>query len=192
MIAWLEQVDRELVLAINGGHSEYFDNLMLLFSEKLTWIPLYVVCLIALWKAFGLRNGLISLLFIGLTIALADMGSVKLFKEVFLRYRPCHNLEIGPMIHLVDGHCGGKYGFVSSHAANHFAIAVFLSGTIGRRWKWTRYALILWALVIAYSRIHLGVHYPLDVVAGGLYGSFIALSTTWLWDRLVLRRNLTP
>ena len=175
MIERIEGLDRELLLAINGDNPVWLDDAMLIISEKLTWIPLYVLALFYLWKVLGTRNWLWSLLFIGGMMALSDAGSVKLFKEFFQRYRPCHNLEIKQFIQLADGHCGGKYGFISSHAANHFAIAVFLATTIGRRWKWTRYALILWALLICYSRVYLGVHYPSDVMVGAMYGGAVAL-----------------
>ena len=192
MIERLEWLDRELLLAINGVHSVWLDDWMSIISEKYTWIPLYVICLFYLWKVLGTRSFSLSLLFIAGMVAVADWGSVHFFKEVFKRFRPCQHEELKGLIHLVEGRCGGLYGFVSSHAANHFVIATFLVGTIGRRWKWTRYALFFWASLIALSRVYLGVHYPSDVLVGGLYGLLVGGIFVYLLDRFVLRRNLKP
>jgi undecaprenyl-diphosphatase len=106
-----------------------------------------------------------------LLITLADQSSVHLFKEVFERLRPCHNPELQEYIHLVKGHCGGKYGFISSHAANTFALAVFLKNIY--RIRWLSVLLLSWATIVSYSRIYIGVHYPFDVIAGVVWGALL-------------------
>ena len=167
MIETINQWDTQLFLFLNGLHSPCWDNVMWEISGKLTWLPLYLILLGYIIYRFRWRS-LLIMGFIALLITLADQFSVHLFKEVFMRLRPCHNPEIADMVHLVNNHCGGQYGFVSSHAANTFAIASFTSFLLRRRW----YGIFIftWAAVVSYSRIYLGVHYPGDILGGALLG----------------------
>lgn len=161
VIEWLEAVDRALFLSINGAHHPAVDALMVFISEKYTWIPVYLVIAILAQRKWGWKGLGLFIVFAALTVFLSDQSSVKLFKNVFERYRPCHNLDIGHLVHTVNDKCGGIYGFVSSHAANHFGISVFFAATLfkGSRSGWI--ILLLWAAFVSYSRIYLGVHYPL-------------------------------
>jgi undecaprenyl-diphosphatase len=109
--------------------------------------------------------------FVALLIFMSDQISVHFFKEVFQRLRPCHEPDFIGMVHLVKGNCGGQFGFVSSHATNTFALAVFLSFVLGKKFKYFIPLILLWAAVISYSRIYLGVHYPGDVIAGAILGA---------------------
>ena len=192
MIDQLTTLDNEILLLVNGAHSEGLDQFMSIVSEKWTWVPFYILALLGLWKALGQKAFWISLPVIALMIGLSDWGSVNFFKEQFQRYRPCHNDELKELVHLVDGKCGGLYGFVSSHAANHFAIAMFLFSTLGRSWSWVKPTVVVWACLIALSRVYLGVHYPSDVAIGGLYGILVGMLAAVVLDRMVLRRNLKP
>jgi undecaprenyl-diphosphatase len=172
MLEALKSIDTNIFLAINGTHSAFFDYVMAWISVRWIWIPLYVFFAWLLYKHYGKRS-VIFVLAAGLLIVITDQTSVILFKNVFHRLRPCHEPSIGAWVHLVDGHCGGQYGFISSHAANSFAIATFLSLLLGKKIKYFTPLIMLWAAVICYSRVYLGVHYPGDVIVGGLWGAGI-------------------
>lgn len=173
MIEAISNFDHHLLLWLNGHHNETMDGIMVFISGKFQWIPLYALLLYFIIKKYGKQTVWI-LLGAALTITLADQISVHFFKEVFQRYRPCHNLDFGYLVHTVNNKCGGKYGFVSSHAANSFAIATYVGFLLKRNSsKLPLVLLLLWAAVVSYSRIYLGVHYPGDVAVGGLLGILI-------------------
>lgn len=176
----LNNWDTELFLALNGANSSFWDTIMWWSSDKLIWIPLYLVFLFLLWKNYRSKIWIV-VLFAALLIFLSDQISVHLFKDVFHRLRPCHEPLLEGMVHIVNGKCGGQYGFYSSHASNIFAIAVFVISLRKRRCPSFILAIILWACMIAYSRIYLGVHYPGDVIAGAIAGSFLG----WIIARFV-------
>ncbi len=172
MLEVIENWDRSLFLIINGAHNNLFDQIMWHVSGKLEWIPLYLFLLYFLIKSFGISTWKV-LIGVVLVILLTDQLSVQLFKNIFERYRPCHNLDIGHLVHSVNGKCGGRFGFVSSHAANTFGLATFIGLILKKVNKKWIYWLTVWAFVVSYSRIYLGVHYPSDVLGGAILGSVI-------------------
>jgi len=173
MIEFFTYWDTQLFIFLNGIHSPFWDPVMFWITKTNSWIPAYVILLIAI--IYKQRKGaIITLLFIGLLIFLSDQISVHFFKDVFQRLRPCHTPELQDIVHLVKNKCGGKFGFVSSHAANTFALASFLSFLF----KYKPFTIIafLWAAIVSYSRIYLGVHFPLDVLCGAILGFIIGFA----------------
>ncbi|MBN1108478.1 MAG: phosphatase PAP2 family protein [Bacteroidales bacterium] len=175
----LENLDKELFLFLNSLNTPFWDQVMYAISGKIIWVPLYLAILITIGIKYRKRFPLI-LLFIILAVALADQSSVHLFKNVFQRLRPCHDPELQGLVHLVNGECGGLYGFVSSHAANSFNVAVLSLMFIKKRWY--SVAIIIWASIVGYSRVYLGVHFPGDVICGAMLGSLVGWGVYWLYD----------
>jgi len=172
MLETLELFDRNMLLAINAAHAPWADAFFWIVSKPWASIPLYVAAIWLLYKKFPAKQASFCLLAIIISVALADLASVHCFKNVFMRYRPTHNTEIGDLIHIVNGYRGGMYGFVSSHAANMWAFCMAASLFVRNR----MFIVIAytWVAVVCYSRVYLGVHYPADIICGALLGGGIA------------------
>ena len=186
MLEQLKSIDTGLFLALNSAHSPFFDIIMFWASERWIWIPLYIFFAWLLYKHYG-KRAWILILMAGLAVTISDLTVVHLFKNVLLRLRPCHEPSLAGIVHLVNDHCGGKYGFVSSHAANSFALATFLSLLLGKKIRYFTLLIILWAVLLSYSRIYLGVHYPGDVIAGAIWGAGIGAAVFSVFSMLFRR-----
>lgn len=166
-------------------------------AGKLEWIPLYIILLLLIIVRFKKQSAWIILAIIVL-ITLSDIISTRLIKDIVERYRPSHNPELEGLVHLVKNYHGGNYGFVSSHAANTFALATFVSLLFKN--KWLSGGLFIWAGIVSYSRIYLGVHYPGDILAGACLGILLAIlvskafRTLWQYylNRKLFRKNEQP
>jgi undecaprenyl-diphosphatase len=161
-------LDKKFFLYLNGLHSSWLDPVMFLLSETYPWFLLYAFLLYLTARNYGLKSWLV-LLSIVLTILLSDQIASGLFKPFFLRLRPSHEPDLESTIHLVNHYKGGLYGFASSHASNVFALATFFWLLFRQTYK-GMFWLFVWASLVAYTRIYLGVHYPGDVFAGALIG----------------------
>ena len=175
----IESLDKQLFLFLNSANSPFWDTVMYIISAKVTWIPLYIAILIYVGRRYK-RKFPVILLFIILAVILSDLSSVHLFKNIFQRLRPCHDPDLEGLVHLVKAQCGGLYGFVSSHASNSFNVALLSLMFI--RKKWYSVSIILWAAVIGYSRIYLGVHFPGDVLCGSILGAFVGWTCYKLFE----------
>jgi undecaprenyl-diphosphatase len=158
--------DSDLFQLINQAHQPWLDQPMVIISGKLTWIPLYAFLIYLLYKEHKSKVWK-TILYLISTVIFADQVSSSISKPLFKRLRPCHVEAFQSWIHLPDG-CGGLYGFCSSHSANAFAVAIGFYLVSKNRLMGT--ILIVWATLIAYSRIYLGAHYPLDVIMGAIVG----------------------
>lgn len=174
MIDQLIDKDIELLIYLNNLGTAQWDGFWLFMSNKFSAIPLYLLLLYFTYKQFGLKKTFVAVLFVVLLIALSDQTS-NLFKYGFKRLRPCHNENISHLIRLVGNRCGGFYGYFSAHAANSMAIAVFFGLLLRSKLNYLFPILIFWAIVVSYSRIYLGVHFPLDVMTGMLFGFIYAM-----------------
>lgn len=173
LIHQLEQLDTQIFLFFNGFHNGYWDYFMMIYSDRFVWIPFYASFLFVMIKNFPAKVVLTTLVVISLIILFCDQTASGLLKPLVGRLRPS-NLDnpISPMVHVVQGYRGGRFGFPSSHAANSWSMAFFAMYLV-RRSKLTLF-LSLWALLTCYSRMYLGVHYFGDVVVGTIIGFIYA------------------
>ena len=187
MIEVLNHIDQRWLLWLNGHHSFFFDQFMFFISGKWEWIPLYALILGIIIRKYRWKS-LWIILAVVIMITLSDQIA-NLLKNGVKRFRPCKDPEIGHLVHLVNNYCRSSYGFVSGHAANSFALATFLSVLF--RKKWVSVALILWATLVSYSRIYLGVHYPGDVIGGAMLGVLLGWMAFTGLKRFVFKMELS-
>jgi undecaprenyl-diphosphatase len=174
-----EELDKLLFFFFNGLHTDFLDPVFFLISGKAIWIPFYMFFVFLLFKKFGKKMATVLTIGIILTVGATDFIAAKVIKPGVGRYRPSHNIDYSHQVHLLknsngDIYKGGKYSFVSNHAANSFALATFLAIYLRRRIKYFMPSILLWASIVSYSRIYLGVHYPADIVCGALFGMTMA------------------
>jgi len=151
--------------------------------NKYVWIPLYIF--IISFTLFNIKSkGIFLVLFLLLSVGLADYTSSSVVKKTIKRPRPCRQVELQEEIVLMV-HCGSGYSFTSSHATNHFALAVFIFLTLGKLGWYFRWPFILWATIIAYSQVYVGVHFPLDIISGAILGTLIGFILAILFNRYV-------
>ena len=172
MIEELVQIDVDLFVYLNGLGTEAWDGFWMFYTTKFNWIPFYALLLYLVYKRLTMKMFLYTILIIVLMITFTDQIT-NVFKRILvMRLRPCYNEDIMHIIRLVKPSCGGAHGYFSGHASNSMAVAVFMSLMLRSTFKYIPYLLVFWALAMAYSRIYVGVHYPLDVLSGMLFGAF--------------------
>ncbi|HSY75774.1 MAG TPA: phosphatase PAP2 family protein [Bacteroidia bacterium] len=181
IIESLKSIDNSVLLWINSRHSDTLDTVMWNASSKTLWIPLYAIFAWLIIEKFGKASWL-PILLVVLTIIITDQGSDHFIKNMVMRYRPSHNLALQSQLHFVNGYTGGQYGFVSSHAANTTAFALFM--ILLFRKKIVTVSLICWVALVCYSRMYLGVHYPSDILGGMILGLVTVLLTFALYNRI--------
>lgn len=178
----LLEFDKVITLAINSCHSPFYDNFFYIYTQTWTWIPAILLLLVWMWRKWGVRS-LYVVAGIALCILLSDQISSTLLKPLVARLRPTYNPEIADLIHTVNGYRGGRYGFVSSHAANAATFVTF-TALVFRNRLYT-ILLSLWAFFTAYSRVYLGVHYVGDVLCGALIGVLVGMGVYFVLKPLL-------
>lgn len=188
-ILWLSDIDDRLLLIVNGAHSPFFDAVMWCISGRWIWVPFYAVLAYLLFRRMSWKRASICLVTIGLIILAADQTCATLIRPEIGRLRPANlNNPLSSFVHVVNGYRGGRYGFPSCHAANTFALAVFMSLVI--RHKWFTVMMFSWAFIVSYSRMYLGVHYFGDLFCGATIGSLFAVLFYYLQNYLFKRLNI--
>ena len=176
---FLKEIDTQLFLFFNGLHVSWLDEPMHYMSRKYNWVPFYAFLLVLVFIKYRVK-GLLVMLFVLVMITLTDQIS-DMLKYATARYRPSHNPELEDVIHLVRDRRGGRFGFVSAHAANSFALALFLIHLLRDRFRWIVPLMLIWAGLKAYNRLYLGAHYPSDILGGIFLGLLVALMMIELW-----------
>ncbi|HLN75262.1 MAG: phosphatase PAP2 family protein [Methylococcaceae bacterium] len=188
---FLQSLDRGLFLLINGWHSSFFDPIMFWLSDRLIWIPMYLLIAFLLIRQYKMR-GVLMLVFVGTVIMLCDQTASGVLKETVHRLRPSHDPSLVGMIRLSKAGPGGMYGFASSHAANVFGLTTLLYFVLDQRFKILKYWLFIWAVLVSYSRIYNGVHYPGDVIVGAIIGAaygYLLAKAYFKLDEYLLKRK---
>jgi len=179
----LLQLDIMLFEVINNDlQNSFLDRLLPLWRNKYIWVPFYLFLISFLIINFG-KKGFFIVLAALLTIAIGDTMSSAILKKSIERLRPCKTEQLVEKVHLLVP-CGSGYSFPSSHATNHFALALFLIGVTSARFSRIKLPLLFWAATIAFAQVYVGVHFPLDIIGGTLLGSLIGCSTSWMFNIL--------
>jgi undecaprenyl-diphosphatase len=166
MLEKLLSLDTELFVFLNSLGSESYDGLWSFITKQSNWIPLFLLLLYVIFKKLGAKQTLYLLLFVAVLVTFTDQMT-NVFKNGFQRLRPCNNPEIKSFIRIVQFR--GSFSFFSGHASNSMAVATLLYFTLRQYFKYF-WLLFLWPFIFAYSRIYLGLHYPLDILSGYLFG----------------------
>lgn len=194
MLERILEYERELFFLLNGSESPFLDRFMWLYSGKIAWLPIAVFILAILVYKKNWRESVLILLAIVLVITLCDQFASHFCKPFFSRFRPTHHPDFMDQVKIVFDYRGGKYGFISSHAANAFGFAMFMSLLF--RYHVFTGVVFLWAACSSYSRVYLGVHFISDIVAGGVAGIFfgcvVYMFYVWIRKRLFGETNIPP
>ena len=188
MLNELIEIDKAWLLAINGAHTAWLDQMMWYISQSWFWIPLYAVIIgLLIWR-FGWKKGVVYTLLLIAAVGLSDYVSSGIIKHLVCRPRPTHEPTLAGLVHIVHNYVGGRYGFVSSHAANTMSLALLFSLIWREPQPPTNkknnhgWWLMIFVALNCYSRMYLGVHYPGDIIGGLIVGTLMALSVYGSWN----------
>ena len=186
MIEEIIDFDKVIFLYLNSLGSKSFDFFWLLITNKFLNFIIYFSLLFAVYRRYGIAKALNIFLLVLILIGMVDQ-TTNLSKFFFERPRPCYDEQISLLSRLVSSKCGGKFGFFSAHASNSFALATFFS-FIFKNFKFLKVVIIFFASLIAYSRIYIGVHYPLDIMIGAIVGTFFSITYIYFINKYLKNR----
>jgi len=184
MLEKILSLDQHLFVFLNGLGSESYDGLWLILTKQTSWIPLFLILLYIIFNKLGTKQTLYLLLFVAILVVLTDQ-TANVFKNGFQRLRPCNNPEINSFIRIVQSRT--SFSFFSGHAASSMGVTTFLYLIFKKDFQYF-WLLFLWPLIFAYSRIYLGLHYPLDIISGYLCGAILGFLIFQLYQ-IAQKRN---
>ncbi|WP_312389051.1 phosphatase PAP2 family protein [Chryseobacterium sp.] len=183
------QEDKKVFLFLNNLGDNSFDQFWMMISSTWIWVPLYIIFCYFLFKNYKLRSLVFILIFVGIAVTVSDqLASV--FKFGVARLRPCHDPTLEHHMRIVK--CGGQYGFYSAHASNTFLLATYLTILLRKKLRWFPYAIFAWAAIVSYSRIYLGVHFPVDILVGAFVGTLLGVIFGALAKKVINKQNINP
>lgn len=184
MLDEIIRLDHQLFQAINTGLSNaFFDWLMPILRNKYTWIPLYIAIIVFAIRAYKVK-GLYFVIFLAATVGMADFGSASIIKPLVKRDRPCNELAFQSQV-ISRVPCGSGKSFPSTHASDHFSIALFLVVIFRKKWRYFTAIALFWAAIISFAQVYVGVHFPVDITVGMLFGSLIGFLMAKLFLKYV-------
>lgn len=175
-------MDEQIFFLINGAHNAYWDQYMWLVSDKMVWVPLYVALLYAVWRNYSWRGMLMMLAMVGIGMLFTDSLNANFIRPWIGRLRPCDpDNPISPLVHLVNNKRAVSFGCPSAHSANIWLLTYLILHWF--RERWTAIAMVVVALLVCYSRLYLGQHYPVDILGGFILARLVVAVLDWAHNR---------
>mgnify|MGYP001160815364 FL=1 len=190
MMEWMDKIellDQQIVLLLNGSNNPLFDQLMWLVTNPIFGIPFYLLFIYLIFKIYSYKKAVRVIAVIGITVGLGDLIAHDLIKETIQRFRPSHHLEVSKHLNFVNDYKGGMFGFVSNHATNMSIVGIMIFNVIKNSYPKSWIYLLIFVVLISYSRIYLGVHYLSDIIGGWTLGFILSFTGSKYINKFILK-----